>query len=358
MITASRKRGFTLVELLVVIAIIGILIALLLPAIQAAREAARRAACLNNLKQIGLGFQNHESALKRFPPSTHWNKSVNGAPGMQGWSWCVDLLPYMENKPLFDQLDTSVNGQPLVPHPTTKPDPHAMCLATVINEFHCPSFSGTAHVDSQTEIEAITNYKSLSATNKASYDIAQLPAVTTVTGTYPPASKHPDGAIYPGSKHGLNGFKSDGTSRSAVVVETKEQYFARWTVGLECAVVALPPVVTFNATQYAYACPTGFVPPFYWSTSRIPPANNKTYLNWDYDTVAYMPHAIQQTARPIGAPSGINIKYGPSSSHAGATPHLFADGSVHALNNTIDSGLYMFITTRNGSDPVEDLDGG
>ena len=63
MITGSRKRGFTLVELLVVIAIIGILIALLLPAIQAAREAARRAACLNNLKQIGLGFQNMESAL-------------------------------------------------------------------------------------------------------------------------------------------------------------------------------------------------------------------------------------------------------------------------------------------------------
>jgi prepilin-type N-terminal cleavage/methylation domain-containing protein/prepilin-type processing-associated H-X9-DG protein len=50
-------EGFTLVELLVVIAIIAILVALLLPALQKARQQAITAACLSNIKQVGLGFQ-------------------------------------------------------------------------------------------------------------------------------------------------------------------------------------------------------------------------------------------------------------------------------------------------------------
>jgi prepilin-type N-terminal cleavage/methylation domain-containing protein len=52
----NKHRGFTLIELLVVIAVIAILMAILLPALGRAKEQAKRAVCLNDLKQLQMGW--------------------------------------------------------------------------------------------------------------------------------------------------------------------------------------------------------------------------------------------------------------------------------------------------------------
>src|SRR5262249_40421609 len=95
------RRGFTLIELLVVIAIIAVLIALLLPAVQSAREAARRAQCVNNLKQIGLGMHNYESAQGSLPPG------IRG--GIWG-TWLVFVLPYVEQQSLYNAWNSDGNN--------------------------------------------------------------------------------------------------------------------------------------------------------------------------------------------------------------------------------------------------------
>src|SRR6188508_507353 len=104
----DAQRAFTLVELLVVIAIIGVLVALLLPAVQAAREAARRSQCSNALKQFGLALHQYADTYKVFPARRGGSVGSNDAARLTGnfsrLSAFVPLLPYIEQKPLFDSI--------------------------------------------------------------------------------------------------------------------------------------------------------------------------------------------------------------------------------------------------------------
>lgn len=128
------RRAFTLVELLVVIAIIGTLVGLLLPAVQAAREAANRSKCSNNLKQIGLGILNHESAKRVLPNSTRPN---NGAARV---AWVTRLLPYFEEGNLGNRWDFSQNWSSLTPNTAAGFQiPNAVLAMTKLQTFKCPT---------------------------------------------------------------------------------------------------------------------------------------------------------------------------------------------------------------------------
>jgi len=126
-----RALGFTLIELLVVIAIIGLLVAILLPAVNAARAAARRTQCQNNLRQVGLGIQNFESARQKMPPGQVWT-GRRDREGVVDYAWSALLLTFLEEDAVYDQLDLKQSY--LLP----KNQPAA---SQVIPTYICPSTS-------------------------------------------------------------------------------------------------------------------------------------------------------------------------------------------------------------------------
>src|SRR5690349_4829647 len=69
--TFSRRphAAFTLIELLVVIAIIALLAAILFPVFARARENARKSSCLNNLKQLSVGFMQYTQDYDEMLPN-------------------------------------------------------------------------------------------------------------------------------------------------------------------------------------------------------------------------------------------------------------------------------------------------
>jgi prepilin-type N-terminal cleavage/methylation domain-containing protein/prepilin-type processing-associated H-X9-DG protein len=116
----ATSRAFTLIELLVVLAIIGLLMALVLPAVQAAREAARRAQCVNNLKQVGLALHTYSSVYDLLP----------AAQGGKGQSLHVAILAYMDQAPLYNAANFDLHISDEENHTIQR---------TQVDSFLCPS---------------------------------------------------------------------------------------------------------------------------------------------------------------------------------------------------------------------------
>jgi prepilin-type N-terminal cleavage/methylation domain-containing protein/prepilin-type processing-associated H-X9-DG protein len=316
---SHQRSGFTLVELLVVIAIIGILIALLLPALQVAREAARRSQCTNNLKQIGLAVHLYNENFKMFPISVtpfdepHSPAIARECKQCNGKGWIVSILPFIEQKALFEQFRPRFNG-----HMGYAGDGGGGLSIGYAGRNPMPPV-----MDKQQPFLQCPTDPSVQVLSTTQYQWEQKPvALTSYKGVLGDGRMGGSGSVHQGSQDchftvGCNGIFYRNTYLEPVKTQRiKDGLSNTFMIGEDL------PEYNYHSTAY--------------------------YANGDYCSchapLNYMPTPFD----PRDWPDMMSFR----SRHPGGASFAYADGSVDFINQSVNYMTYRAFCTRNGREAV------
>jgi prepilin-type N-terminal cleavage/methylation domain-containing protein len=308
--TVSRA-GFTVIELAVVVGIIGVIVSITLPAIQAAREASRRSQCTNNLKQLALAVHSFENSFRKFPSSEPI--SLEGRPQPHGW--LIYVTPYIEKQILYDKYKFN--------KPWHDPDNYPVVgLRTEV--FECPATPDEARRDFAPPPAA----EAFAATT----DYATVTHVDPRLVTQGLVDRAGVGAM-PKKAQPIRDHIQDGLSNTILLIESA----GRPQVWREGSAFEAPP--NTRTLGGAWASPTTDI-------SLIGSSEDGCTTPGKY--------AINRTN---GEPAG-NVyphpQYGTDgtgqvySFHSGCVNSVFADGSVHTLDEETDVRVLAKFITRAG----------
>jgi prepilin-type N-terminal cleavage/methylation domain-containing protein len=313
-----RRGAFTLIELLVVVAIIAVLMMLLLPAIQRVREAANKVRCGNNLKQISLAFHMYHHDYQQFPTGG-WNDSAartfasSSVPhtGMdQTWGWAYQILPYVEQEPLFKTTNDAV------------------VRSTPIPFYFCPSRRAPmAFIGFRGELRAMIDYAGSAGTARTTRDSGQqVTGLVVRSAPVPPASAANRAAI--GQPIRLSqGSIPDGTSNTVLVAEKRMN---RAHIG----------VLQGDDDQ-------GFVSGYDPDVIRWYSIADRVELSSGQRIYPPRPDDNDPTL-----PSNTSRYLGFGSSHTGSFNAAFGDQSVRQVRYSINLEAYRRILIRNDGLPI------